>query len=558
MNGQQDIWAEQAARAEARQEAEFFRRQMDGELNYLLACHASVSEVLNPEMLYLLRDNFKRDIYGTPLNIPWIAVSDLLLSNLCREIGYDTFEFHPYVRKVLYESLERNPRFGKQRLLELSDFLMAYIQPLLAHQSPAQRREARRQRWVALSISHPELAAEEVATEYLEYQEKSNRAGQGYIRRFLEKAPVRNTHLAVLERYVAGTNELAKGDPEKAEEMLQGLGDSLQFGEVRLALPKTKQKETEETADWELKRKRILELEKKYSLPGESQGILREAIHALNIEQELGLLHLTNVNRQRESQKFWDFFDAMEGIPVQFYFLPGSLRQMPNLFAERMAYELIHQELDDDLSSVFFRSDPDVGRIVVADLPMGRNLRKSQQYFQRFILNNFNFPSSDISSFEDFLNYGINSLSYNYVIFPFQIHERQINDHIFDYLAWIEDTFSRFNTGLEMPTFLFFFIVNIDGRNTRNGKETLSNLQRLAMASKRSALIEVFDPVEESGFRNWLMGLGERNVFKIEELIDIFVKGLQEKSQELYATERAFNMDDIARLQELIYQLHNQ
>jgi hypothetical protein len=48
------------------------------------------------------------------------------------------------------------------------------------------------------------------------------------------------------------------------------------------------------------------------------------------------------------------------------------------------------------------------------------------------------------------------------------------------------------------------------------------------------------------------MDLGEHNPGRIEEVIELMVRGLKEKDRKLYETQKRFNMDDVERLQEII------
>jgi hypothetical protein len=96
-----------------------------GEAHLYLAYHAAFPLALTPDLLYHLWANFQRDIHAEVLNIPWIAVADLLLSSLCDEVGHELYEMEGGVRNALLSELKTNPRFGTERINELSDFLLA-------------------------------------------------------------------------------------------------------------------------------------------------------------------------------------------------------------------------------------------------------------------------------------------------------------------------------------------------------------------------------------------------------------------------------------------------
>lgn len=97
-------------------------RERFGEAHFALATHAAFPLALTPDLLYQLWANFQQDIHGEILNVPWLAVSDLLLSSLCDEVGHKLYEMPKEVRDNLLIELKANSRFGSQRINELSDF----------------------------------------------------------------------------------------------------------------------------------------------------------------------------------------------------------------------------------------------------------------------------------------------------------------------------------------------------------------------------------------------------------------------------------------------------
>jgi len=67
-----------------------------GEAHLYLAYHAAFPLALTPDLLYRLWANFQRDIHGEVLNIPWIAVADLLLAYVRQQLDspdIDTRDF---------------------------------------------------------------------------------------------------------------------------------------------------------------------------------------------------------------------------------------------------------------------------------------------------------------------------------------------------------------------------------------------------------------------------------------------------------------------------------
>ncbi len=104
--------------------------QKYGEGHVLLACHAAFPMVLTADLVYKIWQNFRNytDENGNLQEIPYIAVSDFLLSPLCRSSGYQRFEMPPNLRQALLEALQNDPDFGKPRLQELAAFLKHYIE----------------------------------------------------------------------------------------------------------------------------------------------------------------------------------------------------------------------------------------------------------------------------------------------------------------------------------------------------------------------------------------------------------------------------------------------
>ena len=91
-----------------------------GESHLLLAYHAAFPLAITPDLLYRIWANF------TP-SVPWIATADILLSRLCKEVGFELYEMDPNVRGLLINEMKEDPRFGQTRVDQLADFLISYI-----------------------------------------------------------------------------------------------------------------------------------------------------------------------------------------------------------------------------------------------------------------------------------------------------------------------------------------------------------------------------------------------------------------------------------------------
>lgn len=140
-----------------------FRKRF-GEAHLHLAYHAALPLALTPDLLYRLWANFQQDVQGEMLNVPWVAVADLLLSSLCEEVGHELYEMDRDVRAALLEQLKQDDRFGQPHLQELSDFLLIYIRQDFSSTDLDTRDIAQAQKFSALAYAQPENAAHEIAT----------------------------------------------------------------------------------------------------------------------------------------------------------------------------------------------------------------------------------------------------------------------------------------------------------------------------------------------------------------------------------------------------------
>ncbi|BAZ12918.1 hypothetical protein NIES4071_47520 [Calothrix sp. NIES-4071] len=134
-----------------------------GTAHLYLAYHAAFPLALTPDLLYRLWANFQCDIHGEILNIPWIAVADLLLSNICDEVGYELYEIDLAIRSLLLSQLKADEKLCQTRLNELAEFLLHYVQKQLDSEDPDIKDFAQAQKWTALAYTQPTEAARELA-----------------------------------------------------------------------------------------------------------------------------------------------------------------------------------------------------------------------------------------------------------------------------------------------------------------------------------------------------------------------------------------------------------
>ncbi|MGL5064749.1 MAG: HEAT repeat domain-containing protein, partial [Microcoleus sp.] len=193
----------------ARRRIEAFERRF-GKTHLIFACHAAFPLALTPDLLYKLWANFQRDIHGLVLGIPWVAVADLLLSSLCEEVGRELYEMDTAVRNSLLNRLKDDENFGQQRINELSDFLLVYVQQQLQSNDLEVRDFAQAQRWTALAYVRPTEAAQELRA-MLEQAYKQDKSEQ---LRLVSLVEAFAEPLVEFEPLLVLVNEIRKGKSE--------------------------------------------------------------------------------------------------------------------------------------------------------------------------------------------------------------------------------------------------------------------------------------------------------------------------------------------------------
>ncbi|MFM7909809.1 MAG: formylglycine-generating enzyme family protein, partial [Microcystis sp.] len=151
-------WRERAARTVER----FVKRFKDS--YRLLAYHAALPLVLTPELVNYLRNEFLRGE-----QVPWVAEVDLLLSDLCSQVGYELYAMDTHVRAYLLGQMKEH--YGEQRMREVAQVLISYV-GYLSRLNPGRRQqELEAQRWAAMVYLGDErckAAAREIAQRLIE------------------------------------------------------------------------------------------------------------------------------------------------------------------------------------------------------------------------------------------------------------------------------------------------------------------------------------------------------------------------------------------------------
>lgn len=169
----------QEEKERARQMVERFVRRFE-ESYRLLAYHAALPLVLTPELVNYLRVQFLRGD-----NVPWVAEVDLLLSDLCRQVGYELYAMDTAVRACLLEQMEQEERLGKQRMQEVAKSLIGYVKYLAQTNPYISPQELQTQQWAAMVYldTHRETAVSEIAQAFQNAASQPTGIGQSLVNR---------------------------------------------------------------------------------------------------------------------------------------------------------------------------------------------------------------------------------------------------------------------------------------------------------------------------------------------------------------------------------------
>ena len=137
----------------AQRRVEGFAQQF-GEAHRNLARHAAFPLVLTPDLLYQIWANFVPDA-------PWTAVAHVLLSRLCRQVGYEMYEMDIADRNLLLRELKE--QFGQERFDDLGEFLLDYVAQRLTDDDADTQDLREAQEWTALAYTKPDEAVRELA-----------------------------------------------------------------------------------------------------------------------------------------------------------------------------------------------------------------------------------------------------------------------------------------------------------------------------------------------------------------------------------------------------------
>ncbi|MEH2187417.1 MAG: AAA-like domain-containing protein [Nostoc sp.] len=219
----------------AQRRVEGFAQQF-GEAHRNLARHAAFPLVLTPDLLYQIWANFVPEA-------PWTSVAHVLLSRLCRQVGYEMYEMDIADRNLLLRELKE--QFGQERFDELGEFLLDYVAQRLTDDDADTWDLREAQEWTALTYTKPDEAARELA-QALSRRVKQEDMGEvlrlcSLVESFAE--PLLKAGFEPLLTYTDGIAALVRGNQESAASQFSKLliqGHQVQIAGVNLNIPQEK------------------------------------------------------------------------------------------------------------------------------------------------------------------------------------------------------------------------------------------------------------------------------------------------------------------------------
>lgn len=171
-----DLISLQQRQAEAERTVRRFVRRFEPSY-HALACHAALPLVLTPELVNYLRNEFLRNE-----EVPWVAEVDLLLSDLCRPVGYELYAMDTDVRAYLLAELER--QFGRTRIQQVAKLLISYVRYLAETGASVNEKELEAQQWAAMVYmdeNHCQTAVRQIAEKFRAGGAVANQVGTALV-----------------------------------------------------------------------------------------------------------------------------------------------------------------------------------------------------------------------------------------------------------------------------------------------------------------------------------------------------------------------------------------
>ena len=202
-----------------------------------LAYYAAFPLVLTPELVHYLRIEFLRDA-----NVPWEAEVDLLLSDLCSQVGYELYTMDTQVRAYLLDQIKDDPVW-QQRMANVAQVLLSYVNYLSRSDPKRRQKELDAQRLAAMTYLGDDgcrQAVEEITDRLQQLgdlaetgnsSDKDIRAEVAYLTRIAQEQALQLRGSAALVEFAQVVQRLLR-NPESVS--AEAVARSYRVGEVEL------------------------------------------------------------------------------------------------------------------------------------------------------------------------------------------------------------------------------------------------------------------------------------------------------------------------------------
>ncbi|MCL2926006.1 MAG: formylglycine-generating enzyme family protein, partial [Trichodesmium sp. MAG_R04] len=248
----------------------------------LLACHVALPLILTPQLVNYLRIEFLKSE-----RVPWIAEADLLLSNLCRQVGYELYVMDKGVRAYLLKILAEDPRFGKKRIKEIARLLLSYVRYLHKTNPFLGEKELQLQRWGAILYLDTEQTVKEIAVAISKCIEPEELARLLKITQDFKEQIASSGQFQDFLDYAQLCNELLR-EPEKVKP--EQITDSYQVAELELTIPRIAN--SKELEKGELFSFEVVKVNNSGDIIARSEGSARQKTELLDNEIKLEMVYI--------------------------------------------------------------------------------------------------------------------------------------------------------------------------------------------------------------------------------------------------------------------------
>ncbi|MEL6667384.1 MAG: hypothetical protein AAFP08_00345 [Bacteroidota bacterium] len=274
----------------------------------------------------------------------------------------------------------------------------------------------------------------------------------------------------------------------------------------------------------------------------------RELLDHLNVSRfadpDIGLITHVNCNREEHTDTFWDQFGGIEGDErFQIFLISACDTQMPQRFGERLVYEILRHELDDDEAAIWYRFRSDDNRFFTDPLAVGPNLLKSKSAFEKYIARHFELKGDQ--DLQTFLKGQVAEYEHEFIVLGFQLSSRKWKPFLPEYYRWLAEQLQALtDEGPKVCLLLTHYLLDLHlpGGVSANSKKVLQSLDELAGASDDFHHLRILPSVPKEDFVDWMRDIGFDNPGDQQFTLQLLESELDSTARQQYDKDGLFDM----------------